>query len=302
MNLKKKFKHGATVALVRLLFYLFNTVPRNMAIFMGAAIGITAWGLLPKERHRINRHLKLAYNGGLHERQRIGIGRKFFINSGKNVADVLRFRKHFHSEILPLIDVEGMHHLRKVKDEGRGIIGITGHIGNFELLPVYLSQVGFEVGVIGRELYDRRLDSLLVSNREAMGIKNFSTTGSPREVLKWLKDGKTLGVLIDTDSMRVRNMFVPAFGRLSSTPVGQTMIGLRARAAFIPGACLRTSENRYKIIIGPEIEIQESDDTESMIYQVTASCTRSLEKIVDQYKDQWIWLHNRWHTRPKDTA
>jgi len=302
MSIKKKIKHGATVALARSLFYLFNSIPRNLAVFLGAAIGITAWSFLSKERHKISRHLKLAYGEALKERQRTEIGRKFFINRGKNIADVVRLKKHFQSEILPLIEVEGLHHFQKARDEGRGIIGVTGHIGNFELLAVYLNQIGFEVGVIGRELYESRLDSLLVSNREAMGIRNFSTTSSPRDVLKWLKDGKTLGVLIDTDSMRVRSMFVPAFGRLSSTPVGQSMIGLKAGAAFIPGASLRTAENRYKVILGPEIEIEESDDPQSTVYKVTADCTKRLEEIVDQYKDQWIWLHNRWHTRLEETA
>jgi len=302
MAIKKKIKHGLTVWLARVFFHIFNIVPRNMAVFMGASIGIVAWGLLPRERYRINRHLQLAYNSKLNQRQRTEIGRKFFINSGKNIVEFIRFKKYFDSEIVPLVEVEGLHHFEKAKSERRGIIGISGHIGNFELMAVYLNHIGFEVGVIGRELYDRRLDALLVSNRESMGIKNFSTDGSPREVLKWLKDGKTLGVLIDTDSMRVRSTFVPSFGRLSNTPIGQTLIGLRAKAAFLPCFCLRTTANQYKIILGPEIIIKESDDMEKMIYQVTADCTRSLERIINQNKDQWIWLHNRWHTKPKETA
>jgi len=273
-----------------------------MATFIGAFLGLCAWGLLPKERHRIDRHLKLAYNGKLPERQRTEIGMKFFINSGKNIADIVRFKKYFRSDILPFIEVEGQHYYEKVRSECRGVVVISGHLGNFELLAVYLNYLGYEGGVIGRELYDHRLDSLLVSNREAMGVKNFSTTASPRGVLKWLKDGKSLGVLIDTDSIRVRSMFVPAFGRLSNTPIGQSLIGIRANAAFIPCACLRTPDNRYKIIMKPEIKIEKSDDMEKMIYQVTVDCTKSLEEMIDQHKDQWIWLHNRWHTRPEETA
>jgi len=128
-------------------------------------------------------------------------------------------------------------------------------------------------------------------------LTNIATTDSPRRVLSWLKSGGVLGVLIDTDSTRVRNMFIPSFGRLSSTPVGQTIIGLRAGSAFIPAACLRLPNNRYKVILRPPVEISPSGDTERDVYEVTLKCTMALEEIINEHRDQWIWLHNRWRTK-----
>ncbi|MFZ5980539.1 MAG: lysophospholipid acyltransferase family protein [Candidatus Zixiibacteriota bacterium] len=284
--------------LIRLIIFVFNLSPRNAAVFAGGWLGLAAWYLLPRDRYKFMRNLTLVYKESLTLNEKSNLSRNFFINSGKNLAEVLRFKKYFHTQIKPLVEIEGLEYFDQAYRTGRGIIGITGHIGNFELLAVYLASLGFKIAVIGREMYDRRLDELLVENREATGLINIVTTDSPRKAMSWLKEGGVLGVLIDTDSFRVRSMFIPAFGRLSHTPVGQTMLGLRTGAAFIPAVCLRTPDNRYRIIIRPPIEYIEGDCSEKAVYDVTLKCTKALEEIIDRYKDQWIWLHNRWHTKP----
>jgi KDO2-lipid IV(A) lauroyltransferase len=298
----KKLKRDAVYWIVRVAIFKFNLMPRKLALFFGGWFGLAAWAILPKDRAKIDRHLVLAFGDELNAKRRREIGRNFFVNSGKNLLDVLRFRKHYLKEIKSIVTVEGLEHFDRAYRAGHGLIGVTGHIGNFELLAVHMAALGYQIAVIGRELYDPRLDALLVSNRSAMGLTNIATTDSPKKYLAWLKEGKALGVLIDTDSMRVRSMFIPAFGRLSNTPVGQTILGLRAGSVFLPMACVRIPGNRYKIIVKPPVEYELTDDFESDVRNVTALCTKALEEIIREYPDQWIWIHNRWHTRPPDTA
>ena len=294
----KKLKRTSVYNLTRLLFFVFNIIPRRTAVFIGGWMGLAAWKLFPRDRFRIIHHLNLVYKDNLSLKEKNAISRNFFINSGKNLADVIRFKKHYRNEIKPKITSEGLEYFDRAYKEGRGVFGVTGHIGNFELLAVYLAELGYDIAVIGREMYDSRIDKLLVENREVMNLTNISTTDSPRKLLAWLKDGKAVGVLIDTDSFRVRGMFIPAFGRLSNTPVGQTIIGLKTESAFLPMACIRTADNHYKIIIKPPVEYIEGDTSEDQVYQVTLKCTKALEEIIHQYPDQWIWLHNRWRTKP----
>jgi KDO2-lipid IV(A) lauroyltransferase len=149
---------------------------------------------------------------------------------------------------------------------------------------------------------DPRLDDWLTGNRRAVGLTNFSTTESPRRILGWLKEGKVLGVLIDTDSSRVRGMCVPFFGRPANTPVGQTLLGLRTGAAFVPICCVRQPYNRYLIKIEPPINISTNLTDDALVEDVTSKCANALERFVRTWPDQWIWLHNRWHTRPEDVA
>ncbi len=299
MNWRKKIKRNAVYTLTRTMFWLLNIVPRSLACFAGSLVGLAAWNLLPKERHKTLRHLGLVFQSDLTHTRRYNIGREFFINSGRNLADVIRFKKHYHRELKHLVEVEGLQYFDQAYRRGRGLIGVTGHIGNFELLAVHIANLGYDIAVIGREMYDPRLDQLLVNNRKALGLTNIATTESPRTFLKWLNEGKAVGVLIDNDSFRVRSIHVPAFGRMANTPIGQTVLALRAGAAILPMACLRMPDDRYKIVIRPEIVKDPGFSGEQAIYDVTAKCTKELEGIIRTYPAQWAWNHNRWRTPPK---
>jgi KDO2-lipid IV(A) lauroyltransferase len=302
MKLRKRLKRQIVWSVATLFDRVLNLLPRNAAVALGGWIGLAAWSMLPKDRYRINRHLKLALKDQLTESERHQIGRRFFVNSGKNLVDIIRFRKQYTREIKPLITVRGLEHFDSAYRAGKGVIGITGHLGNFELLAAHISALGYEVGVIGREQSDPRIDEWLVGQRAAAGLTNFSTTESPRRILKWLKDGKALGVLIDTDSMRIRGMAVPFLGRPANSPIGQSVLGLRTGAAFVPMVCVRQPRNRYLILIKPAIQYNTDLSGDDLIREVTRKCANALEELVLAYPDQWIWLHNRWHTRPEDAA
>jgi KDO2-lipid IV(A) lauroyltransferase len=302
MRLSKKIKRRIVWSIARTFDWMLNRVSRPTAIAIGGGIGVLAWLILPKDRHKIDRHLTLAFKDELSAGERRGIGRRFFINSGRNLADLVRFRKYYESEIKALVRVEGLEHLDAAFKSGKGLIGVTGHIGNFELLAAHLSKLGFEIAVIGRELNDPRLDKWLTDNRRAAGLTNFSTTESAKTILSWLKSGKGLGVLVDTDSIRVRGRAIPFFGRPANTPVGPFHLGIRAGSAFLPLCCVREEGNRYLIRIEPPIQPPSDAAYEEAVNSVMIRCTNALEGFIRTWPDQWIWIHNRWHTKPEDVA
>lgn len=238
------------------------------------------------------------YGEKLNDRERQRIIRNLFMNFGRNIVDVFRMKKYYHRQIRDLIEVEGLENFDAAYRRGRGVLGITGHIGNFELLAAFFADSGYKVAVIGREMYDRRLNDLLVENRSALGEANIDTQDSPRRALKFLKEGYVIGVLMDIDSMRVRSEFVPFMGKPARTPVGQSILGLKTGAGFVPVACVRQGK-RYKIIIKPEIKIDRTNDFNRDVYNITKRCSEALEEIIHEYKDQWIWIHDRWLTRPE---
>lgn len=300
--LTKRIKRSLVYYFACVCRFWLSLLPRPVALWKGASIGWLTWLLLRRDRRKIDANLRRVYGDQLSGRERRRIGRRFFLNSGKNLVDFLRFERHFHSEIAPLVTVDGLEHFDRAYQAGKGVIGVTGHIGNFELLAAYVASLGYEIAVIGREMYDTRLDRMLVKNRESVGLTNFATTDSPKRIFRWLQSGRALGVLIDTDSFRVRGTFVPFFGIPAKTPVGHAMIGLKVGAAFVPMACVRTPNNHYRLIIRPAITVPSGLSQEETVLQVTMLCSKALEEIIDAHRDQWIWLHDRWASRPPNTA
>ncbi len=300
MRIGQKIRRTFVYRLTRFFFFVFNFIPRNLAIFLGGWIGLTYWKIITKDQHLMFRHLGLCYGDTLSVHENAKIGQRFFINSGRNIADLFRLEKHYDREIAPIIEVEGLEHFDYAYKKGKGVWGVTGHLGNFELLAVYLSKLGYRIGAISRPLADNKLNELLVKYREKLGIVNFNASSSPIGVVKWLKSGGAVGVLIDTDSARVKGEFIPVFHRLAKVPVGQTVIAVKLGVALVPMACLRTAEHHYRVIIRPEIPINISNATSSDVYNITKSTSLELEKLIRQFPDQWIWMHNRWRSSPSE--
>ena len=302
MRLSKRIKRSLVWSLAQSFDWVLNRIPRSAAISIGGWIGVTAWRFLAGDRQKIDRNLTKAFGDSLSTDEKTAIGKRFFINTGKNLADVVRFRRHYQSEIKPLVDIDGLEHFDSAYKAGKGLIGVTGHLGNFELLAAHISSLGYQIAVIGREMSDRRLDNWLTENRRSAGLTNFATTESAKTILSWLKSGRALGVLIDTDSMRVRGKAIPFFGKPANTPVGPFHLGIRAGSAFLPMCCVRQPNNRYLIKIDPPIKLLLELPYEDSITAAMIQCNNALEQFVRTWPDQWIWLHNRWNTRPEDVA
>lgn len=283
--------------IVLALVWIVRKLPRRAAHALGAWGGLLAWSVSVRDRWRIDRHLSFVYGDAMTTVERSALGKRFFIHSGRNLIDVARIASHLHSELLPRIEFVDFHHWENAMKRGKGVIGLTGHLGNFELLAASVHAKTGQVAVIGRELSNLHLNQLMLSSRASAGLVNFLTTDSPRKLIRWLRSGGAIGVLIDTDSHRVRSELLPFMGRLSNTPIGHAAIALATGAAIVPTACVRSGVDSYQVVVRPALQFVPTGDRERDIRELTRLCNVALEELVLSYPDQWIWLHNRWHTR-----
>jgi KDO2-lipid IV(A) lauroyltransferase len=282
------------------LWRAINILPRKLTLFMGETLGLLAFMVVRKERHRTLTNLDRAFGEDFTIRRKKAIARQCFVTFGRSTIDVMRFQNHYHREIRPNIEVVGAENLRQMSEKGKGIVAFTGHFGNFELMAAWTAQAGYKAAAIGRELYDKRINKMLMSNRSDMGVINVRTDDSPLTILRYLKDGCIVGFLIDTDSFRVAGELTPFFGRPAKTPIGPTQLGLMARAAFMPVFCVSYPGGKYRLVFGEELVPDSYERTRENVYRLTCRMTKIIEDAVRQYPEQWIWMHNRWHTKPEE--
>lgn len=221
-----------------------------------------------------------------------------FENLGKNSADVARLRSFNWEKIKKIVFVEGLKHLDSVYKEGKGVIILTGHIGNFELLAAYLSLRGYKLSVVGREAYDPKLNKLLVKNREKMGLENISSTEDVRKMISSLQKGRVLGILADQDSKKVKGVYVNFFGKKAKTPLGPALLHLKYGFPIVPLAILRMGKYSYKIIVKKPIVFTPTGKKEKDLVQITQLYTKELEKVIRENPSEWVWMHKRWKSQP----
>jgi len=317
---KKRLKNWLIYRFILILITFLNLLPRKLSLFLGASLGRLAYLIFPEARKVTFKNLKIAFpvqngsnrkkNSGRGPREtgfryaqqapplRKRLSLKVFEGLGRNAVDAVRLPKMSWEEIQKITKVEGIEHLEKAYSLGKGVIGVTGHISNFELLAAYVSLRGYKLSAIGRELYDPRLNELLIKNRQKMGVQNIYSTAGVKEVIKVLNSGRMIGVLIDQDTSRVKGIFVDFFGKKARTPVGPVILALKLNVPIVPMAIVQTREGNYKIFVQEEVKPLAGNTKEENIYYLTQKCTEFLEQVIREYPDQWVWMHKRWLRTP----
>ena len=295
---KKKVKNWLLYKFITSIISVLNFLPRKSSISLGRFLGRLAYFIIADARKRTQNNLKIAFGKEKNQRELKKLALNVFENVGKNVVDAVRLKNMKCDQIEKITKIEGLEYFDNAYKMGKGVIPLTGHIGNFELLAAYFSLKGYKVSVIGRELYDPRLDALLVKTRETVGLENIPSSASVKQIIKTLRSGRALGVLADQDSSRVRGVFVDFFGRPARTPVGPILLAYKTQSPIVPMAIVRDKEDKYKIIVKEPIELVFSGDKENDLVETTQKCTKVLESIIREYPSQWLWMHDRWKSKP----
>lgn len=295
----RRIKNDLIYIALRGVIFTIESLPREWALRLAGMLGEMAAIVDIKERRLAEENLRLAYGGRWSEPKIKLVARECFVKIALNAADVIQSRKWSPDELRGLVDVEGMEHFDAAFEENRGVVGLTGHIGNFELLAGWFASVKkIPLSAIGRRLYDERLDELVIANRERYGVENIPSDTAAKRIISILRSGRMLGVLLDVDSSKFSGEFVPFFGKPARTAAGPILIGRRTGSPVVPMAMFRTDDDRFLIRILPAFDIRETDDKKADVTEALSRCNSALEQLINSDPTQWAWMHDRWCAKP----
>jgi len=184
--------------------------------------------------------------------------------------------------------------------EGRGLLMVTGHYGNFEIMGFMMSLFGFNIYSIARPLDNRFLNNYLYGVRRRLGQRIIDKKGAAELMAETAAKGATLCFIADQDAGK-KGIFVDFFGRKAST---YKSIGLLAIINNIPIVigCSRRVDNRFyfEMVANRIILPEEWKDKDNPLEWVTAEYTKAIEEFVREDPTQYWWLHRRWKHRPKE--
>ncbi len=184
--------------------------------------------------------------------------------------------------------------------ENKGMLMLTGHYGNFEIMGYMLGLFGFEVYSIARPLDNPYINDYLYGIRQRKGQKIINKKGATEEMTQLAEAGATLCFISDQDAGR-KGVFVDFFGRKASS---YKSIGLLAMQYNLPigiGVCRRVNDAfSFEIEVGRIIMPSEWAEKEKPLDWVTAEYNKELENLICKDPTQYWWLHRRWKTRPKE--
>ncbi len=292
---RKKLKRAAEAATVEGLLRMARVTPRRAGHALFGRMGLLAARMFPEGRRRAVDNLGIAFPEAP-EPFRRALATAMFRTLGRNAYEFLRLDGASREATLERVErIEGMENFLEVYREGRGVIGVTGHIGCWEILPAHFVALGYRVSVVARKMRVERLNRRLVGIRSSVGVETIDRDDNPRRMFEPLRRGEILGVLIDQHT-RVAGMWVPFFGRPAFTPTAIAKIALASGAPIVPMGIFLGSNGRYVIHVLPAIRPEgwKRCEKERAVREITEACSLSVERLIRIDPKQWVWFHHRW--------
>ena len=259
------------------------------------------FGKLAGLERRFVRNIKETYQGSISKKEMRRIARRALYNQYIGVLEVTHyFHPRRKAELLRNVRLEGIKRVNKAKKGGIGAIGITAHIGNFQLMGVRLALEDINFWFLVKDPKTRALTEAWYRYMDRINLNkiNFSNRSDAiKGVIKVLKQSGFIMML--ADEYKSNGVKVDFFGRPTYMAAGPAVISLRTGATLLPMFIARESKSRYKIIFDKPIEYNPTGDREKDVLVLTQKRTNLLEKYVRKYPDQWLWLHSRWGKKKK---
>jgi Kdo2-lipid IVA lauroyltransferase/acyltransferase len=297
----QKTKNDLIYYSARVLIFFLDLLPYGLLKRLGRAFGSLVYWLAAGERRKTLRHLGMALGRGTNEAQRRRIAATVWRNVGENLFQVIRWRDWPKEKIAAQVArANGMEAVKKAVARGKGLIAVTAHLGNWELLACYFArEFSGKVTVVARQVYDPRFDRMVTRMRERQGYQVVQRGVALRGILKALQQNHVVGVLCDQDTGR-DGVFVPFFGKAAWTQSGPARIARKTGAALMPIFITRGKDGLFEVNVGKEIQVPRTGDAERDVLETTRRYTEAIEAQVRAHPDQWVWMHERWKTRPEN--
>lgn len=296
-KIKRKIRYTLVYRLVRFFIALSGMMPRVAWLKFCGLLGRFSYYVAPETRTLVKRHLKIAWPEKTSD-EIASMAKNVFEYLGKNSGEMLRAtRVETLEDLKEFLVVHGMENFEAANKKGKGVIFLTCHLGAFDLQVSTMALHGLNPNIIGTPLKNKKLNKLLWDYRNKYGAIAIERGRETFRMIKILKSGGSVALLIDQDT-KVKSRFVNFFGKPASTPVGATILSMKTGAAIVPTYVHLGDDWKQHMTILPEIPLTITGDDEADMVSNTQLLSNFTEAVIRKYPEQWVWMHERWKTRP----
>lgn len=298
----RPLRHRVESWLLAILGRTVALFPCWLTVNLGACLGWLCSWVLPFRRATINENLRIAFGSSISDAERRRLTREvyksFFMFAFES------FHIHYGADSWPLnrvTEVEGVEHLDELRRQGRKPITVTAHFGNWELLGAWIREL-IPVTTVAKPLHNPHMQEELCRARERHGLKIIWTNrdGAAREIMRAVEDERYLNILFDQD-VRANGIFVPFFGRPTSTIPTPGVLAVRYNVPIMPVFIVRLGPTRHRVTFHKPILPEElsGETREQRVAAMMARCSAVLEDQIRLHPAQYLWLHRRWKSTPE---
>ncbi|MBP7937431.1 MAG: lysophospholipid acyltransferase family protein [Phycisphaerae bacterium] len=286
---------------VRCASTMFQIFPIDLNLRTARFLGWIWYHIMPRHRKRAHEHLRLAYGNTLTDRQVNDYALRSMQQITMMVVELMFTPRLINEWTWPrYIRLKGIEQALDVLVSRRGAVLVTGHYGSWELVGFMLATLGFPLTAVMRPLDNPYLNDYLMTARARRGLRLLYKKGATQSAADILESGGVLGFIADQNAGR-KGLFVDFFGVKASTYKSIGLLAMKHNVPIVVGCARRVSNRfRYEVECTRVIRPQEWTGRDDPLLWITQQYSWAIERFVRQAPEQYLWMHRRWKSRPKD--
>jgi KDO2-lipid IV(A) lauroyltransferase len=292
--MREKIEYG----LVKLFLWLAKIAPKSFIYTMMKGLTLFVYHLDKKRRKLTITNLTMAFPEKTFE-EITALSKEVYVELSITIAEILlMFTGQFDIEKAIKNHDEAKNKIEDIaQNSPHGIIFLTAHFSNWELLAHFIAKKGLPMLVIGRTGDNKLIDqNITVPFRNKYGNRATSKDNAMLAMAKTLKKGDAVGLLTDQKSGSLNSVKVDFFDKPAETTLSVAMLKSKFNPLVVPVFVARQSDGLYEMIINDPIDYiaDEIEDKEKKLEAMTLKYNQAIEAVIRDYPAQWFWMHNRW--------
>ena len=281
---------------LRLTELTLRRLPPAFGIFLIYVISDIAHFFSKRARKSVELNLRHVLGDSVDAQLLRRSSRETFRNLFLNYYDLVRVPHVTLQEIEQRVEFESVEYFNEAHSYGNGVVLVSAHIGNFDLVLQSLLGLGLKVTVLAERLSPFKLHDYTMSLRMAHGlIYEVVDMGGLKAAFRTLGRGDYLAIACDR-AIQGKGIVTDFLGEPALMPVGAAELALRTGATILPCFLIRTGRDRYKIYVEPPIRVPKGNANAESVRELTNQIIRGMERYIKKYPTQWMAIQKVWES------
>ncbi len=276
---------------IRALAFFIHLLSWRAAQRLGAFLGAVWFYLVPVRRRTVMKNLETVF--GPRPKQNKEVALSAYKHFGVSAMEFLKMRRMTDDELASKVRVHGLENYEAANAAATGVVVVTAHVGNFDLLACSQSAIGIPLAIVSRDLHRGGVSRFWMETRGGKKLKIFPDEGAAKPILKWLKKGGALGLTVDQRTPERRGgIRIPFMGTDAWTTTAPGKLAAATGSPLLPVHSIRAADGNHDIYIEPAISASNMEK-EEQVRMWTLQINTIVGTWVEEAPGQWLWLHRR---------
>lgn len=288
MDLPVRQARKAVLLICKALFLLQRRNPRHL-LDLGAVLGDLVFHVFRKRRKVVLANLRNTIAGDWSPARTRRMARDIYRNLATNLLEFMTLPFHDRDSFNELVSARGMEVYDQYLAQGKGILLLTAHFGNWEYLGAWLGLNGYPLRAVNKR--QKGIFAYFVTwFRERAGVRLLFKGAVLKSAITCIREGAILGLLAEQGGGKI----VDFMNRKTSFPYGVALFAGKLGAPVIPTFIRRLPDGRHEVFTLPEIQMEYTGDRELDLVANTQRAARVIQQVIESCPEQWFWLHKMW--------